>query len=110
MTTPIFKTKLMTDAEPGHLLICDTILLDGKYWIVPQWLEDKKTKKRQPERIILLDNLKYQISDPDSGHHFFLGEAIPKEIFCGELPAQTTYHVIIQPEVFVDTQAPATFH
>ena len=98
----IFTTKLFTNALPGFLFDCDTILWDGRYWIVPAWIEDQTTRKRRPERIILLDNLKHQTLPPGSAHHFFLNDSIPKDVFSGLPPEGTSYHVILFPEVFYD--------
>lgn len=104
--SPIFKTLVMTDAVPGHLLLCDTILWDERYWIVPEWLEDQTTGKRQPERIILLDNLKHTVAAPGSEHHFLLNDPIPKHVFSGQPQGGTSYLVIICPPIFLDTLPP----
>lgn len=97
--TKIFKTLICTD---NAFFECDTILWHGEYWLVPEWLEDENKGKRQPVRIILLDNLPHQESRLESGHHFVLNEPIPKRVFDGQAPSEKPYRVINFPKVFYD--------
>jgi len=98
----IFKTSILMN---NNFYTCDTIFWQGKYWLVPEWLENIDTKKRQPKRIILVENLRHQKLS-GSPHHFAVSEPIPKDIFDGKSPSRKPYQMINYPEVFYDTPEP----
>ncbi len=63
----------------GYVLI-DTIEHEGKFWLVPSWIEKPLEGWKEPEQIILLDSLPHlkvspDLSIPDSD--FVLGYLIP---------------------------------
>jgi hypothetical protein len=50
----IYKTAayVITESEPGYVLI-DTIEYEGKFWLVPMWVEKPLEGWKAPERLVL---------------------------------------------------------
>lgn len=53
---PVRKT-LYQRQDDGELFIADTIQYDGKWWIVPEWLQGPTAGTLCPARIVCLDGL-----------------------------------------------------
>ena len=88
----IFKTLYFyLDAEPGHVFSCDTIELQGSMWLVPAWTVNFTTAMMRPERIICLDHLPHQKTSQNHPAHFVVNIPIPKCVFDGEIPPETSY-------------------
>jgi hypothetical protein len=106
----ILKTLItFTDANLGIILKCDTIEFEGKYWLVPEWLENATTGKMQPLRIICLDLLPHQKT---SLVDFVLNDPIPKCVFDGEIPVETTlnFQIVESPQIWVDIPKQSKLH
>ena len=98
----IFKTiYFYSDAEIGHLLKCDTIEYQGRFWLVPSWTENHTTGKMKPDRIICLNSLPHQILPLGAPENFALDVPIPKCVFDGEIPPGTTFEIVENPEIEV---------
>jgi hypothetical protein len=64
----------------------DTIEHDGKFWLVPLWIDNPTTKTTRPARIILLDSLQHQRSSPGSlGGEFAVNVPIPRDVLEGRV-------------------------
>ena len=109
----IFKTFItFTDAEPGKILKCDTIEFEGKFWLVPEWLEKAAIGEMQPLRIICLDLLPHQKIQRGTPADFVLNDPIPKCVFDGEIPPQTTlnFRILESPEIWVEIPKKSLLH
>src|SRR4030042_3567666 len=98
----IYTTLItFTDADLGKILKCDTIEFENKLWLVPEWLENATTGKMQPLRIIRLDCLPHQKIQNSTPADFVLNTPIPKCVFGGEIPPQTTlnFQIVESPEI-----------
>lgn len=98
------------DAEIGHLLRCDTIEFQHRFWLVPRWIENHATGKMRPERIICLDYLPHQKLSEGAPEHFALNIPIPKCVFDGEIPPETTYNFEIVENPEIETHIPEKLH
>ena len=109
----ILKTLLaFSDSDPGKIFSCDTIEMDGKFWLVPDWIENYATRKSKPIRIICLDYLPHQKTGADEMADFVLNVPIPKCVFDGEIPSETTlnFHIVEDPEIFFDNPKKSNLH
>ncbi len=100
----ILKTLItFTDTDLGKILKCDTIEFEGKLWLVPEWLENAATGEMQPLRIICLDLLPHQKIQRSTPADFVLNAPIPKCVFDGEIPSETTlnFQIVESPAIWV---------
>jgi len=102
----IYRTLMaFSDSAPGKVFLSDTIEYDNKFWLVPEWTENKLIRKMRPTRIILLNSLPHQkTNNPAAPADFFLNKPIPKCVFDGQVPPETTFefHIVENPEIFLD--------
>lgn len=107
----IYKTLMFfSDSDPGHIFACDTIESDGKFWLVPDWLDNIATKKRTPIRMICLDGIKHQRVAVGKPSDFVLNEPIPKCVFDGQAPQGTSFQIVENPLITDDIPKQSTFH
>jgi hypothetical protein len=92
----ILKTMMaISDAEDGRIYKVDTIEHEGKFWIVPEWIDNKVTGWSSPTRIILLDVLPHQKS-PGGPADFVLNYGMPKSVFYeGRIPPQPEHRFVV---------------
>lgn len=93
----IFTTMVMLDNEIHSV---DTIEYEGKFWLVPNWLDSRDEGWTMPERIVLLDTLPHkriECGNPD----FLVEYSIPKSVFFGQIPKESKYNfvVIMHPDI-----------
>lgn len=103
----IYKTLVFfTDAHLGKIMKCDTIELNEKFWLVPEWIDNPAEGTRKPLRIICLDNLPHQKIDSGDPADFFLTSPIPICVFEGEIPAEAIFRfdIIEHPDISFDIQ------
>ncbi|MFW9874925.1 MAG: hypothetical protein ACFFG0_17600 [Candidatus Thorarchaeota archaeon] len=109
----IYKTLVsFTDAHLGKMMKCDTIKLNDKFWLVPEWIDNLSEGTRQPLRIICLDYLPHQKIDSGSPADFLLKVPIPICVFKGEVPAETKFRfeIVENPDVIIDIPKKQDFH
>ena len=82
----IYTAMISTPNNGGtNILKCDTIEFEGRFWLVPVWLEDDFGEIKTPKRIICMSVLDHQVLGPDSSYaDFLVKEPIPKEVLYGE--------------------------
>ena len=99
----ILKT-LVGFSDEGSLFECDTILHDGEYWLVPEWLESPEAGHRRPARIIAMAGLRYQDMTGGWKQRFLLKDPMPKSVFDGRTPPQAAFgfRVVDLPEIFLE--------
>jgi hypothetical protein len=96
----IFKTFVSVETS---IFPMDTIEYEGKFWLVPRWLESIEEGWLTPERIISLENL--QVQDlrkmPSPSADFSVSVPIPKFVFDGdpEQPKAAGYRVVQYPPI-----------
>jgi hypothetical protein len=100
----ILKTLMGFSDGDGTMFLADTIEYEGKYWLVPQWLEAPAEGWKRPARIVSLAPLKHQKSTMP-GIDFVLNVPIPKAVFDGEVPTGSgaQYVVIERPDISLPT-------
>ena len=107
----IFKTLYYyLDSEPGHVFSCDTIELQGSMWLVPAWTVDFTTAIMRPERIICLDHLPHQRTSQSQPAHFIVDIPIPKCVFEGKVPPETTHNFEIVENPLIETYSSEDLH
>lgn len=107
----IYKTLMFfSDSDPGHIFACDTIEENGKFWLVPDWLENIATKTRTPIRMICLDGIKHQKVESGKPSDFVLNDPIPKCVFDGQIPPGTSYQIVENPLITDEVPDGAKFH
>jgi|HubBroStandDraft_6_1064221.scaffolds.fasta_scaffold524342_2 hypothetical protein len=75
---------------------------DGKFWIVPQWLENKTKGWRKPERLICLSDLPHQVlRDGSPQGQFRVTAPIPMSVLSGPAQPEATaeLRVIHRPDI-----------
>ncbi len=76
-----------------------TIEHEGKFWLVPKWIEHKDGEWIAPERIICLDGLIDQDwrGRPNAPFDFAVNIPIPKSVFDGNAsPAESAKYTVIE--------------
>lgn len=102
MEKKILKTLIsFSDLDDGFLYRVDTIEYQGKFWLVPTWLDKPTEGWRIPERIICLDVLPHQKTGTSDPADFVLSHGIPKSVFDGRIPPQSedSYIVVERPDI-----------
>src|SRR4051794_29175213 len=104
----IYKAAVAIEGE-GTISQMDAIEHDGKFWLVPIWLENPAIKKIKPLRLILLDSLQHQRFDPPTQFgDFAVNDPIPKDVLKGRVQQQqgfglNMYVVIEEPDLAFDS-------
>lgn len=109
----IYKTLVFfTDAHLGKIMQCDTIKFNGKFWLVPRWIDNLTEGTRTPLRIICLDYLPHEKLDDFGDVDFALNSPIPICIFDGEIPDETEYQfeIVESPDLRLDIPDESTTH
>ncbi len=88
----ILKTWMVLDNE--HHIV-DTIEHEGKFWLVPGWLDRRDEGWSTPERIILLDVLPHKQIASGNPADFVVEYSIPKTVFDGQIPPQSEYRFVV---------------
>lgn len=98
----IFKTQLALTDVPGQTFLFDTVMYEGEWWLVRDWIDSQDGKWTKPMRIVALATLPGgEVNHPD--FRFFLQSPIPSTVFDGQIPPATegVYRVIEQPELIL---------
>jgi hypothetical protein len=66
-----------------EVLTCDAVFHEGKYWLVPEWLEDNESGSRVPARLVCISNLRHQVHLDSEVHQLTVNEPVPREILDG---------------------------
>ena len=93
----IYKTFLVIGGE-GAVVKMDTIENEGRYWLVPTWIDAKGGTVSTPERVIPLDQFEHQTSGGDIAD-FVVNSPIPKKVFHCVDPATEApeYEIYLSP-------------
>ena len=96
----IRQTLISFEGE-NDIFQIDTIEYDGKWWLVPHWLEAPSEGWKTPARIILLDSLDHQAAPADFEADFVLKSPMPRDVFEGRIPKKSKgeFVVIERPDV-----------
>jgi len=91
--TRMFKVIVILD--DGVSGPCSAVEYQGAIWLVPKWLPCPDEGYAKPERMIRLDQFRYQRLDPPvvgegplAGADFVINDSIPRELFEGPLTPQ----------------------
>lgn len=74
--------RTMVRFDDGEIEHVDTVIHDGKLWIVPFWLDTSRAG-----RLIRIDSLPHQNSS-FPGQNFVLNVTMPRTLFSRHLPSQ----------------------
>jgi len=100
----IYKAMVAIEGEAA-IYKMDAIEYQGKFWLVPTWLDSPDGKQSKPLRLILLDSLQHQRLDPSGGSRadFAVNNPIPKAVLDGRAPQQQGFSL----NMYVVLEAPA---
>lgn len=84
--------------DSGSIAHGSAIKHEGKLWLVPQWLDTPSEQTTQPERIICLDGLPYQLDGKLGGKTFdyLLQRPIPTAVLYGPNPSQEAGGFVVE--------------
>jgi hypothetical protein len=94
----VHKTVMLRD--DGEPLIVDAIEYDGKWWIVPQWLQGPIEGTLRPVRIICLDNLELDRSGLGRRTDWTLETPLSRDVLEGRAISQVPL-VIERPNIIL---------
>jgi hypothetical protein len=99
----IYKAMISSpDYEKNNTSIfeCDAIEFEGKFWLVPNWLEDGFGSVKTPKRIICLSKLDHSVSSL-SYADFLVKVPIPKNVLDGRITEhdKETFLILEYPEL-----------
>lgn len=98
----IYKTMVFFEQDTtGTIHQCDTIEYQGKFWLVPQWLEFPAEQVTKPLRIICVETLPHQKTLGSPFGDFALNAPISRAVFEGQIqpPPGSPYVVIERPDI-----------
>ena len=99
--------KVIVGLEDGTLGDCAAYEYQGAIWLVPNWLPFSDKGYTKPERMIRLDQFRYQQFDPPAtgpgpfaGADFAINDPLPKALLTSELTPQlkSKYVVLDRPD------------
>ena len=105
----IYKTVLSFTGDDS-IRTCDTIEIDGKFWLVPMWIDNLAEGTRKPLRLICLDGLPYMKAGANFPADFVLTKPIPKCVLDGEIPDETSFEFVIVENPDILDDIPKKFH
>ena len=100
----IYKAMVFLDTPDGAIYQMDVIQHDGRFWLVPMWIESPSEGWKKPARIICLDTLKHQKSIGSPTADFVLNVPLSKAVCDGRfLPlAKSEYITVEAPNIRID--------
>ncbi len=92
----VFKTYITIN---GAIAIMDTVEIQGRFFLVPQWFDLPAENKSVPERLVPLDQFDY--SEIQGSVRFVVERPVPKRVFDCADPSQEApgYEVILGPQI-----------
>jgi len=79
---------VIAERDGAHLhTFMDVIEHAGKFWLVPEWIDDQERKSTTPRRMVLLETLPHQ-QMLGYGPEFVVHNPVPKYVFDGQVPSQ----------------------
>jgi hypothetical protein len=100
--------KVIIGFDDGTQATCEGVEHQGAIWLVPNWIPFPDEGYTKPERMIRLDQFRYQRFDPPppgpppfAGADFATNDPIPRALFDGELSSQlkARYVVLDRPNI-----------
>ena len=74
----------------------DVIEYDGKFWLVPDWLDNSDRTMSRPTRIVSMEKLRHSRT-PGANPEFVVEDPIPKFVFDGQIPPeQAGMYVVVE--------------
>ena len=98
----ILRTMTGASDDSGGIQTMDTILYEGKPWLVPEWLSPPDGGWQTPKRIVCIHGLQYQdMSESKMPVDYLLTYPIPKSVLDGETDTAGghKYMVIERPDI-----------
>jgi hypothetical protein len=95
--------------DTHHVAFMDVIEFEGKFWLVPEWLDNASLGVSMPVRIISLEKIRHSRS---AGHpEFVVDDPIPKSVSDGPIqPAEAHGFVVKErPAIQFPFNLPNTF-
>ena len=99
--------KVVIGFENGAMGQCGAVEYQGAIWLVPKWLQFPNEGYAKPERMIRLDQFRFQKFDPPAttpplfaGANFAVNDALPRALIDGEISQQLRdkYVVLEKPD------------
>lgn len=92
---------VIAERDGAHLhTYMDVIEHAGKFWLVPEWINNQEQQSTTPRRMVLLETLPHQ-QLLGYGPEFVVHNPVPKYVFDGQVPSQETgtYVVVESPGI-----------
>jgi hypothetical protein len=100
----IHQCELLIKDEDGMCTMqtMDVIEHAAKFWLVPEWRDDRVRKATSPARMVSLETLAHQRikgADPE----FLVAHPVPKYVFDGRIPREEAdkYVVLERPKLVI---------
>ena len=71
----------------GEMKQCDTIQIEGKFWLVPEWTYNRSEGWKTPVRIVALEGLAHHPTTLH-GASILVEDSIPKSVLDGRAPPE----------------------
>jgi hypothetical protein len=94
LLTETCKTAVLFEGDAaGKIYQADTIEYEGKFWLVPEWIEDPDTQCSRPLRIVPLDLWPHQKTPALGG--FVINVPISRALFEGRVRQPESPHQVV---------------
>jgi hypothetical protein len=95
-------TVIAEDDGKHAIHITDVIEHAGKFWLVPEWLDNQVQKVTMPLRIISLETLIHKRMEGENPE-FVVEFPVPRYVFDGRIPPEEAgkYVVVESPEILI---------
>ena len=94
--------KVVIGFENGAMGQCGAVEYLGAIWLVPKWLTFPNERYAKPERMIRLDQFRFQEFDPPAtiptlfaGANFAVNDVLPRALFDGKISQQIREKYVI---------------
>jgi hypothetical protein len=100
--------KVIVGFDNGEMGHCGAIEYESAVWLVPKWLPFPEQGFTKPERMIRLDQFRYQAIPQPADADFGINDPLPRDLFFGRLSKQLKkkYVVLDRPNLKFRTAAP----
>lgn len=87
---------MINDANSTSICEMDVIEYDGKFWLVPEWLDNPIQKVTKPMRMVSLETIRHSRMR-GAKQEFVVEFPVPKYVFEGRIPsAEADKYVVIE--------------
>ena len=102
----IYKFMMGSDIN-GDLNICDALLYEGSFWLVPKWIENPTEQYKSPARMIRVNESDYMLLGGDYPAEYLFKYPVPTPVLDGKSMSEQGVHydVLSVPDIRISIRS-----